>query len=498
MIYELKPRDQTAVLEALREGTYEAIATSSQGALDELVHLAIELGVFEALELLKVKRQREGIPDELLLRAAAVLPFVEAIGLSVAAGRLLQDAAILLQLGYSIEHIQKGFNGRYRSEAGREEKARPCHPEVLREELARLDLGSLYEFRRYCIRELFERGLVKGKLGAIDGSGLKSRYRLVGLLTVHEDRCLWLSWRLLEGKASEKGKEASVVRGMVEEVRSLGGEQAIEWLLMDALYADGPLLAWLEYGCGIHALVRLPEDRLLYEDLRGLARGGLLDWKTHTDTRYVAGRKQVRRVSVAMANDLTTWDSFLQAAEGYGHPEAALWGCLIQAVDVADPDEQEDWALASTYPFNSAWAGYRKWRNRWRIENSGFRELKEGWHLERAPWSYTNSTVVAARVAFTLIASNVAQIAKTAQGRRLTDRGIRRLRRELAQEYGPAPVVVFTKEAFGVFHIEEIMTAIGLPPDASLRRSHPRPQERPPRGPPETLILNCLEIGLKS
>ena len=91
---------------------------------------------------------------------------------------------------------------------------------------------------------------------------------------------------------------------------------------------------------------------------------------------------------------------------------------------------------------------------------------------------------MAARVAFTLIAFNVAQIAKTAQGRRLTDRGIRRLRRELAQEYGPAPVVVFTKEAFDIFHIEEIMTAIGLAPAASLRRSHPRPQESPPRGPP--------------
>jgi len=125
MVYELKPRDQTAVLEALREGTYEAIATSSQGALDELVHLAIELEVFEALELLKVKRQREGIPDTLLLRTAAVLPFVGEIGLSVAAGRLLQDAAILLQLGYSVEHIQEGFNGRYRSEAGQEGKARP-------------------------------------------------------------------------------------------------------------------------------------------------------------------------------------------------------------------------------------------------------------------------------------------------------------------------------------------------------------------------------------
>jgi hypothetical protein len=477
MVYELKPRDQTAVLEALQQGEYEAIATSSQGALDELVHLAIELGVFEALEVLKVGRQREGIPDKLLLRTLAVLPFVEAIGLSVAAGRLLQDAGILLRLGYSIEHIREGFNGRHGGEGGPEGKARPCHPEVLRQELGRLDLSSVDEFRRYCIGQLFERNLVKGKVCAIDGSGLKDRHCLVGLLTVHEERCLWLSWRLLEGKASEKGKEGSVVRSMVEEVRSLGGEQAIEWLLMDALYADGPLLAWLEYECGIHALVRLPEDRVLYEDLQGLARGDLLEWKTHPDARYVAGHKQVRRVSVAMDKDLTGWDSFLQAAEGYGHPEARLWGCLIQAVDVADADEQENWALVSTYPFQSAWAGYRQWRKRWRIENSGFRELKEGWHLERAPWSYTDFTVVAARVAFTLVAFNVAQIAKTAQGRRLTDRGIRRLRRELGQEYGPAPVIVFTKEAFGIFHIEEIMTAIGLAPAASLRRSHSPPGE---------------------
>jgi len=41
---------------------YEAIATTSQGALDELVHLAVELGVWEALKVIKVHRQRNGIP----------------------------------------------------------------------------------------------------------------------------------------------------------------------------------------------------------------------------------------------------------------------------------------------------------------------------------------------------------------------------------------------------------------------------------------------------
>ena len=147
-----------------------------------------------------------------------------------------------------------------------------------------------------------------------------------------------------------------------------------------------------------------------------------------------------------------------------------MWGALIHSVDVKDPKNTEDWGLVSTTPFNSAWSGYCHWRKRWRIENNGFRELKEGWHLERAPWSWTNDTVVAARVTFTLIAFNIAQLAETTQGRQLTHRGIRRLRRELTATYGPAPVVVFTAEAYAVFHIEEVMALVGLPPTHSLRR----------------------------
>ena len=99
MDYVLRPHNRAAVLTALKSGEYEAIATSSQSVLDELVHLAIEVGVFEALELIRVKRERRGIPDELLLRTIAVLPFVEALGVSAAAGELFKDAAILLQLG---------------------------------------------------------------------------------------------------------------------------------------------------------------------------------------------------------------------------------------------------------------------------------------------------------------------------------------------------------------------------------------------------------------
>jgi len=97
-------------------------------------------------------------------------------------------------------------------------------------------------------------------------------------------------------------------------------------LLADALYADGPLLAWLKYVQGIDALAPLPEDRLLYQDVSGLAAGGLIPWTEHRYVRTLQGHKQLRRVEVASAGDLTSWDGFVAAAAGYGPVVSFLTG----------------------------------------------------------------------------------------------------------------------------------------------------------------------------
>src|SRR2546423_12998773 len=116
---------------------------------------------------------------------------------------------------------------------------------------------------------------------------------------------------------------------IIEQVMEVAWPKTISLLLADALYADGPLLAWLKYRKGIDALVSLPEDRLLYQDLQGLAAGQLIDWSHHRYLRTIAGHKQVREVEVTAAGELTSWDGFTEKAAGYGGPEASLWGCLI-------------------------------------------------------------------------------------------------------------------------------------------------------------------------
>src|SRR3972149_897428 len=383
MAWEWRENNREKVLEALQKGEYEAILTSREGALDALAQLACELEVLEAVELIEVERERSGVPDELVLRTLAVLPFIEAMSLSAAANTLFEDAGVLLQLGYTAVQIREGFNERRGK--GKETKSaysRPYHPDVLREELQRIKVESLDAYRRHCVGVLYKRGLIRSKLYAVDGSGIGPEMRVVGLICLQKDGPLWVNWRLRTGNESEKGKEGEVVLAMVDEVRDIAGADAIEWILMDALYADGFILANLKYARQIDVMVRLPEDRRMYEQLMGLLRGIPQAWQEHPDVRYLSGHKQTRQMRVAKMDELDDWGGFVEAAQALGVQTPTLSGFAIQACPVDQATAKEEWALVATASFSTAWQAYTFWRNRWTIENSGFREIKAGWHLE--------------------------------------------------------------------------------------------------------------------
>jgi hypothetical protein len=157
MAWEWRENNREKVLGALRRGEYEAILASREGALDALTHLACELEVLEAAELIEVEREREGIPDEVLMRTLAILPFVEALSLSAAANTLFEDAAVLLQLGYTAIQIQEGFNQRRGKQYEKKSaQSRPYHGDVLRGELQRIKVESLDAYRRHCVEVLYQ------------------------------------------------------------------------------------------------------------------------------------------------------------------------------------------------------------------------------------------------------------------------------------------------------------------------------------------------------
>lgn len=459
--------DQVAVEAALRRGERPDMATTmASGPLDELVALHDELGIFDALEDLPTARQRRGIEDSLLLRTAAVLPFLPAAALSGAAQQLFGEPAILLRLGWSPLQIQMGDNERHRHPSGRCAESLPCHPETLRDALARVAEEAWLKAQRCGVQSLFQRGLVRGGVYAVDGSGLGQGWRLVCLVCVSQKRPVIVAWRLLKGTASEKGQEASVTRSLLEQALELGGPESIRLLLADALYADGPLLAWCKYVHEIDVLVPLPSDRELHRDLEGLAAGGLLKFERYTYVRHIQGHKQRRTVELGIQDGLTSWDSFIQAARQYGAEAPHLWACLVRPVQPTDPKDRP-WTLVSTCAWPTGVAAYKAFRPRWHIENDAYRELKEGWGLEAERWGRLES-VQRARVTLTCLAFNTAQIHLSQAGRRLAAKGIRRLRRERRRELGTSPVVVYIGQSFGVLPVEKLLQLVGTPTRRSL------------------------------
>jgi hypothetical protein len=333
--------------------------------------------------------------------------------------------------------------------------------------LSRVGESAWQQAQAAGVKALSQRQLVRGKVYAVDGSGLGDDFRLVALVCVSATRPIIVAWRVRSFPASEKGQEAAVTRSLIEQVLEMAGPQAISLLLADALYADGPRFSWLKYRKGIDALVSLPEDRLLYQDLQGLADGQLIDWTSHRYVRTISGHKQVRQVEVTAAGELTSWDGFIEAAARYGVADASLWACLIRDVTSEEMAAKVPRALVSTRRFSDGFAALQAFRPRWHIEDDTYRELKEGWGLEQQRWGRDVAAALG-RTTLTCLAFNTAQVYRLQAGERLAAVAIRRLRRLRQRELGSAPAVIYLAGCYGVFSLEELLDVLGTAPRESL------------------------------
>src|SRR3989304_228849 len=378
-------QDKRTLLQRLKEGRpIHTIAPRGNGALEELVALRIELGTFEMLDALVVKRQREGIPDPLLLHTASVLPFLADGSLDGSARVLFDEPAILLELGYAPVALREGVSRRHRCHKGKTEQSVPIHPDTLRDELARLTEKDWIDLQERRLEVLYRRRLIRSKKMVVDGSGLGDGERLVVLSALTGGGLVPLVWEFLTGEASEKGKEAAVTRRLVERVRKVAGEGAIESLIGDGLYADGPLLAWLQ-SKGIVGLFALPEDRLLCKEGLSIVRVEGDQWKERRQTRVLNGHKETRKVEVACAGQLTEWDSYMAKAQELEIAEPGLFVALVRQLEPAVPKDKELMALVSTQQWPDGWQAYEAYRPRWGQEKAGFNELKEGWLVGQSP-----------------------------------------------------------------------------------------------------------------
>src|SRR5205807_8629394 len=164
---------------------------------------------------------------------------------------------------------------------------------------------------------------------------------------------------------------------------------------------------------------------------------------------------------------LTSWEGFTEAAATYGVRDASLWTCLIRDVTTPESTAEPPRALVSTRSFRDGFAALQAFRPRWHIEDDTYRELKEGWGLEKQHWGRDFAAVLG-RTTLTWLAFNTAQVYRLRAGERLAGMAIRRLRRQRQRELGNAPAVLYVAGCYGVFSLEELLDVLGSTPRESL------------------------------
>lgn len=453
-------RNQEQVEAAVREGAYDAVFLSGHNLFDELVALLVATGVFAVFKVLRINRKRPGIPDEMMIRVLLVSILLRCPSIRAIPERLFGDHGVLRFLGFNVRELEEGFNKR-----GGPDKEKPFSHETIYDLWGEghLEEASIADAADEYFRKLFAQGLVAGTTYVLDGTsviGGKTRRLLVLLLNVRGGREVVAEYRLRQQKEGEEPQKGELTLGKEVVKAALAAGANIRQLIVDRGYIDGPWMKELD-AKGIDLLVRIKEDMALFEDLEGHGRAQGAEWKGAEVVRRIGGRNVLYWVRVLLVKGLESWDSY----------EGPLTGLLIEYVPLEGKDAFKSYRMALVTPrkYDDPWVMLDHWGLRWRIENSGNRELKEGFLLEKGLWS-DHPTAVALSVFLRVIAYNTFRLYVSKQGKGWVIRGLRELHREVLHAAGLF-VIVEAGGEFGIFTIVEFAYLLGKPP--RLQGSHP-------------------------
>jgi hypothetical protein len=445
--FVLLRENEQRVRDALCAGKVDAVWESRRNCFDEMVGFLAATGVFDLFGSFSITRERAGIPDDLMLRVLMTSALLRCHSIREIPRVLFTDPGVLRFLGFTIRQLEEGFNQR-----GGSEKQLPFSQETLYDLWPRLTLESIEDVRAAYARSLLEKGLVRGTSYVIDGSSLicgKRRKGFLPLLNIRGGRELVVDYRILEYSRDLHDSELTAGKAMVRDALAAGVR--IEQLTVDRFYVDGHWMRELVEQ-GVDLMVRVREDMQIFADMQGHGTAKDAPWQERVVKRKVGGNNMRQRIRLLLIGQLETWES-------YGGP---LTGLLIECTALDGDNTPEVMAIVSPREYRDPWLMWREWRRRWRVENTGFHELKEGYLLEKGVWGRC-AQAIALSILLRVIAYNTCRLYASSHGRGWTIRGLRAMQREVFDAAGMFIIAEAAGE-YAVLRAKEMLYLLGKPP----------------------------------
>jgi len=489
-------RDQRAVAERLTAGQIELVTVSGWGIVGQWLTFLDELGYLGLLEIEGAGFQRVMIPLARLLLTYQVKALLGIASINLVPTRLFRDLALLKLIGYTTAQIAAGFCRRGELAAG------PMHKNTLSDAIERLSGEEVDTLLNATVQRLVARGFFQNSHGhfALDASDLETTQRYLGagmktiterkvtnkkqiveieryvygfkVLIIYEVRLrLIVAAKVVPINEHESQFTLDLVRHAIANL----GPDVVRVLLIDAGFLDGATLWTLKHELKIDFVVPSKAKMHVTSDAQALCRrpadretvfpAERLGEPTPERAGTVRWAGQVAVVGVAA---LGSYDQYGTAAHAAQANRKDFVANPINAVVVTAwaghayaPGKEP--VFLTSLPVQAPLAVLDLYDLRSLIENTAFRELKQGWGLGRFPKK--TQAAVRGHVSLTLLTFTLTNAFHTEPGQALTACGIRRQRAET----DCGQVIVFAGDHYALFDIEEVFILLGHEPAICLR-----------------------------